>query len=573
MKHSQPMSASHPVSGSASGGSSAVPAPAPPTGGRAIRGRVAPAVEEEEGDEARAVPAEQGGPVAAEAEPVRQGGDDAVAEAPAPVAVTDEILVVAAHRDAPDSTDAQAWIAQAPVGGGMPAEAMAAPREAAPAASGWGDWAIFGGTVGAGAAIHAAQERAGRPEPTPTVEREDVAPEAMTPAHAAALSALEVTLLAESGQLNALSASATAALVPTQMTLITANGIQQISPTFIAALAPATIVSLNAAQMAALGPQQLGALTQPQIHAIVAAGLAEAIGMGSGPGGAPALQSVGVAGETDVDVRTHIVLTFDAGVAQGGSDRFIRIVDNGAVGGGFHGESTTNNQTIAANHTAITVVGNKVVIDLPHDLDFASSYHIEFDAGAFVSAVGGVEAAALAGPTQAFSTVKPSDAQSSSGQASVIDDGTGLVVASAFWWDMEGRGTSVASQGVVLDAQSGANVYVIPDHHVGAADPEQNVDGVGVNDFYVELLNFGAEDLVYVDNLGRNDTFNHAPSLAIVDYGTAPTRLIFDGWDTGTDRTLGGQIDIHLEGSDASFSSLEEWQSALGLQTSPYITM
>jgi hypothetical protein len=103
------------------------------------------------------------------------------------------------------------------------------------------------------------------------------------------------------------------------------------------------------------------------------------------PGFTPKITSA-VDGVSNLDVTSAIVLNVNQGVTAI-AGKSIRIVDDG--GPGFRGESTTRTQEISVTDTSkVTIQGGVISIRPGFDLDLASNYHIEIDAGAFVNSKG-----------------------------------------------------------------------------------------------------------------------------------------------------------------------------------------
>jgi len=88
--------------------------------------------------------------------------------------------------------------------------------------------------------------------------------------------------------------------------------------------------------------------------------------------------------------------------------------------------------------------------------------------------------------------------------------------------------------------------------------------------FYVAALGFGTDDRLYVDN--QNPEPNNLALTIFVNNGAPPTQLQFAN-DTATG-SLPGRIDITLVGtaSTSTFTSLEDWQSKLGITSAPFMT-
>lgn len=276
---------------------------------------------------------------------------------------------------------------------------------------------------------------------------------------------------------------------------------------------------------------------------------------------APMLSAVALDNQTSVDVRTNIVLNFDHNLTAV-AGKYIRIVDDGGVG--YRGESTTNTQVIQATDPRVTILGGRVTINPEFDLDFSSNYHVEIDAGAFVSTSTGAAFAGISNSTTVnFSTVAPA-AGGSAGAASVTADAAGAMVASMHWWDISSLGSPIAFTGFALNAAGGNNAYVTADFTTTSANAANYYDGVGVGDFNVRISNFGAGDLLYIDNHGANQSVNDTAGTCMIDMVTS-TLMIWEG-ASGTG-ALGGQVEIDGLG----FETVNGWKNAIGAGYAPYV--
>ena len=264
---------------------------------------------------------------------------------------------------------------------------------------------------------------------------------------------------------------------------------------------------------------------------------------------------------TNLEVSSNIVLNFSANVTAA-TGKFIHIINDG--GTGFHGESTVNTLNILATDTTqVTIVNGKVTINPTGDLDLANNYHITIDAGTFTASAGGAAMAAYDGTsTLNFSTVTPGTSALANAAASQVMNANGTLGSGHLWLDIEGIGSPSAPSGTALDLA--ANNYALVAKDYNAAGGSSGSDGVTTGDFYVAAKNFGAGDLLYIDNQGG--AANDLTQTSIVNYGNPPTTMQFAG--TG----LGGMVDISLAGTLSTFDTLSEIKTLLGSSTSPVIS-
>ena len=292
------------------------------------------------------------------------------------------------------------------------------------------------------------------------------------------------------------------------------------------------------------------------------------------PGLAPRITST-LDGVMNLDVTSPIVLKVNQAVTEV-AGKFIRIVDDG--GAGFNGESTVRTQEISVTDTSkISIQGGLITIRPGFDLDLSSNYHIEIDAGAFVDSKGKSNAAVTDPTALNFSTVTPGSGLAG-GVASAVasqamDTATGNLKASFSWLDIQGVGSPSANSGTVLDLGAANVALVFKDYNPagGAGD----ADGVGAPDFYVRANNFGAGDMLYVDNqnlmagpnlLGETtvlaDTPADPPGITQISFG-AP--LVAPVGSSG----LGAVLEIDLAGTNATFANLEQLKNLLGVAYQP----
>ena len=138
-------------------------------------------------------------------------------------------------------------------------------------------------------------------------------------------------------------------------------------------------------------------------------------------------------GETNIDVRSPIVLTFSENVNARTGNIIIKDLNENGVG--WRLDVADNTQTIDVTDTdLVTIVDNVVTINAPFDLDFATNYEITFNAGTFVGAISGQPVAAMVEDELTFTTVTP--AENAVGNLSSIQEaGVDALVESNYWID------------------------------------------------------------------------------------------------------------------------------------------
>lgn len=271
---------------------------------------------------------------------------------------------------------------------------------------------------------------------------------------------------------------------------------------------------------------------------------------------APTLTST-IDNVTNFEVTSNIVMTASENVTAV-AGKYIHIINdaNDTTNAGFHGEATVNTQDILVTDAAVTITNNTITINPGFDLDFSNNYHITVDAGAFLGVTSGQGSVAAADATMMnFSTVLPA-ASATAAASQAMTGGTDAMVAGRSWWDAEGFG-----------APGGASVardFAAGDFAIAANDLATT--GIATNDFYIAVNNFAAGDLIYVDNHGDNTVqrqtdFNAGLVLDLL--GVAPTTIITGASATATGQN-GGQFDVTLEGSTASFADTVALQVLLG---------
>ena len=269
------------------------------------------------------------------------------------------------------------------------------------------------------------------------------------------------------------------------------------------------------------------------------------------------------------DVTSNIVLTASENVTAV-ADKYVHIINDG--GTGFHGENTINTQDILVTDTSmVTIVNNTITINPQYDLDLANNYHIMVDAGAFtaneVDSVATVDALAMN-----FSTVTPGTAGGGVAGAvasQMMASGTDAMAASYSWWDVETLGSTI-STAVNGDLVAGNIAVVFKDYDPLAGDANSGYTGIGSpGDDYVNLLNFGNGDLLYIDNQ-TNAAPNDLTQAAFIHSGTAPVQLQFDGY-----ASQGGfpiWVDITTTEGTTAFDSVEALKLLISTTYNPILS-
>jgi hypothetical protein len=220
-----------------------------------------------------------------------------------------------------------------------------------------------------------------------------------------------------------------------------------------------------------------------------------------------------LSGATNLDVTSNLVFTVDRTVTAGTSGS-IHITDMGG-GTGFHGDTTTNTQTIdistAISQGLVSIVGTgtstTIIINPKWDLDLSSNYQVSFDAGVFVDAQGHNS---VAMPAVSFSTVAPGGhgtgtALSDAVASQTMSDSTGALMAGRLWLDVENIGNITGSMAQLGDLSTGAYVLAMKNYATtpGGESGDQT-DGLAVHDTNIGVSKFGVNDIVYFDSQVNN---------------------------------------------------------------------
>ena len=278
------------------------------------------------------------------------------------------------------------------------------------------------------------------------------------------------------------------------------------------------------------------------------------------PGMAPTLKANALDGVTNLDVRSNIVLEFSEAVTAV-AGKAIRIVNdaNGGTKLGYTGESTTNTLVLDVTDPRVTISGTKITINPGRDLDLSNNYHIEIDAGAFVGVTSQQGNAAVSDATTLnFSTVTPDTDRSitSTTGLSQIMQADGTLADSFIWKDMEGWPGGKTGSQTTLDLSGRSIALVTADLLAAPATLDPAATNVETGNFNLALQNFGANDLIYMDDLGRNtDTLSQTLELIFGIQVTSDGTDTNFNFDPATNKD-GGNIDIRAQ----VFATPEEWQ-------------
>ena len=259
-----------------------------------------------------------------------------------------------------------------------------------------------------------------------------------------------------------------------------------------------------------------------------------------------------------LDVMSNLVFNTSVPVnaVAGG---ILTLTDNGpalAGGSAYAGEHSTNTYRITlgstlaqstwsrydGSHWTAPVVdaqlvtldasGTHISLNLPNDLDFSSSYTLGVASGAFAAKTGGgLNGAAL---TASFNTVTPAidkDINTTQGQSWALS-GAGQWAASYIWKDMTGWGNP-DSNVTLLDLSSKASTrlaFVAADQEPKEALNDHD-SGISIASMNLALYGFGANQLIYFDDLGRNEV--HGPTALSNFYKASNPAFKSGGGDPG----------------------------------------
>jgi len=103
---------------------------------------------------------------------------------------------------------------------------------------------------------------------------------------------------------------------------------------------------------------------------------------------------------------------------------------------------------------------------------------------------------------------------------------------------------------------------VFKDYDSAGGDADQAIDGIGAPDFYVRAINFGAGDLIYIDNQNP-DAPNLLSEIGILANQPTPgvSTIPFGPPPEGG---LGAVLEIDVLNTSIAFNSISSLQSLVG---------
>jgi hypothetical protein len=272
----------------------------------------------------------------------------------------------------------------------------------------------------------------------------------------------------------------------------------------------------------------------------------------------PTLKANALDGVTNLDVRSNLVLEFSEAVTAV-AGKTIKIVNDANSGTklGFAGESLTNTFVLDVTDPNVIISGSKITINLGRDLDLSNNYHVKIDAGAFFGVTSQLASLGVSDATTLnFSTVTPDTDKlitSTTGLSQIVQ-ADGSLADSFIWKNVEGWPGGETSSQNTLDLSGHAIALVTADLLAATSTLSPAAANVATANFNLALQNFGANDLIYMDDLGRN-TENSSQTLNLI-FGIQVTS---DGTKTNFNfapSKNGGNIDILGQ----AFTTPEEWQ-------------
>ena len=282
------------------------------------------------------------------------------------------------------------------------------------------------------------------------------------------------------------------------------------------------------------------------------------------PGLVPKVNASALNGAASLEVGSNLVLNYSESVTAV-AGKYIHIVNDG--GTGFHGESTVNTlNLLVTDSSQVTIAGGRVTLNPTADLDLSNNYHITIDAGAFAGVTSHQSTAAYDGSTLHFSTVTPGVTALANAVASQVMNTDGTLGNGHLWLDIENIGSASNPSGTALDLSANNYALVAKDYDDAGPNLVSGYDGITMGNFYVAANNFGAGDLLYVDNQSNNA--NDLAQTAFVNPGIQPMTIQFAG--TG----LGGFVDVTLAAPNAAatFESVLALQTLLNTSAAPVIS-
>jgi hypothetical protein len=306
----------------------------------------------------------------------------------------------------------------------------------------------------------------------------------------------------------------------------------------------------------------------------------------------------------NLDVTSNLVLNVGETVTAVAGKK-ITLTDLG--GTHYHGENVDNsytltfkadgttdiahgNDAIVNSSTAVKIVGTgantHIVIDLPHDLDFASNYSLAVDTGAFLGTTSQQNSVAFT--TVQFSTVVPDASKtltSTAGASQSMSD-SGALQTSYTWLDMADWGNKTGGTTQLdLSAVPGNKLaFVSPDYLAQEASEDGSISGLAVYNINLTMTGFGANNLIYFDDLGRNEVdaipnFDGIGITPTLDPGGVNMNIDSSKNEKGVDGD-GGNLDFVYTG--AALAAIQAanagemitqniWQKALNSTHAPVI--
>ena len=316
----------------------------------------------------------------------------------------------------------------------------------------------------------------------------------------------------------------------------------------------------------------------------------------------------------NLDVRSDLVMTASENVALTTVDGTYDITIRNNGGPGYRTENNDNTQTIriVVSGSAVssvrtlngadpespdyiedhgvnisdllTINGDQVRINPHFDLDLGNDYHVDVDGGLFVGADSGQGNVAFDGSTEGdFSTVDPEAATSvAAAEQAQWFDASGALVNSAQWVSVDATGVaSDLNPTQIGSIGSGAYVIVFKDWDLDGGGVEREgddnladdgliADGVRSNGFNVHVLDFGTDDLIYIDDQHNNGVVNAPNAGEVADVGgqdglpAGTTRVTRDGVTGRGQGLLNLSPDAGLNFSSALLVDLDSGDVAAG---------